>query len=500
MKRTNDFLLRTTKALVAIAFALSMLNGCSDNPAIRSRYEAEKLIYQAQKALEGASVRPELVTDQTRDEVTSLFQKAVDYSLTALKEIDPETYPTEFRELQFLAFRATSRLAQLTYERHQFDKSLAVLERLLETTSLPPTPHMATMINLGRALQASQQWDSAQVIYQQTLEANYPPVDADGEIMASLFNLPLHMLKVAGLTGDSAMIEKKFSEAEEYYKSLAGGQFGNQLAGTARSQLSYLYEITKSYDKAIAELESISNPTAKSYIPIQLKIADLYADKLGKYEKSLSIYQDLLPRTNSSDTILYPQIQFRIALVKMELGELNEARQMLLDLKTDYRRYFFANPRAQWAIARSFEMQGKWNRAEIEFRFLIENFGESDEALMSFAYIADRLTEMGRTTEAQRWLNDGIEHYNSLASTSPGTLTEAKALAFHAGLLQHEKKWKEAAEMYSLLFTKFPSTEPGQKAMAKAARIYAVNLKDTATSDSLLQVLRASLTNLEQTR
>ncbi len=482
--------------LTVIAGLVAMGSGCSDNEAVKLRYEAEKKLHRAERLLEKANIKPELVSPSQMVEVKEQYREAADYSIDALSALSKAAHPVEYLEVQMIASRATTRLAQMLYADRKFGEAIAAMTRLLETPDLADEHILTTRINLGKALQASGNWDSALAVHNETLERFYPPVDEKGEVQLALFNLPLRILTVVNMTGDSAALDREFDRVVDYYSGLIESYPGEKVAMASHGNLARLYEETGAWEKEIAELSQMLDTTSNSYLPIKAKIADIYGINLGNHKRALNIYEEVLDEIEGADTVLIPEVRFKIARARMSQGKYAEARQMLVDIKENYPRYFATNPMAQFAMCRSFELEGNWNRAEVEYNLLIENYRGSDEAMKAFLYIAEHLEETGRTAEAEKWYRDAEEYYKELAALGSGTVIEAKALAYQADIHRKQKNWPRAAELLTEIFERYPETEPGRRSLLRASAIYREHLDDPVTADSLIDVFKASVAEL----
>jgi len=479
--------------LVIALLATVVFSGCSDNKAVRMRYEAEKKLHHAEKGLKKAYIKPELVSPAEMDKIRQQFIETSDYCMAALDSVNSSQSPVEYHELQQLAFSSANQLAQLFYRDKQYNRAIKFLTNLLNNTTLQNKHIIISKINLGSAYQASGNWDSALAVYNSTLEQFYPPVDDQGEVLLTLFNLPLRILRIVSLTGDSTATMEQFDKAMAYYRGLVTKYPDSKVAVASRGNLARLYDEAGDWEKEITELTQIEDSTSNTYFPVRIKIADLYGKKLKQFNRALEIYNDVLSRLQGQDTLLIPQVQQKIAMVNMEQGKYSEARRKLADIKKNYPQFFATQPMAQLAVCRSFELGGNWKRAEIEYNVLIEKYRGSDEAMSSYLYVADHLKEVGREAEAKRWYANAEEYYKQLAATGAGTLLEAKAFTYQADLYRQLGDWSKAVKMLEKVYNRFPSTSPGQRSLLKASAIYRKYLDDPHTADSLIEVFKASI-------
>lgn len=489
---------RRIASICGVTLSVVILLSCADNMAVRLRYEAEKKLHQAEKLLADARIKPELADPHTMRAVADRFGEVVEFCYQVLDSVNSQSYPVEHREVQHLAFRSSSRLSQLFFSYKRFDTCAAILNRLLGRVQLDEPELLTTYVNLGQALQATGLWDSALVIYDNALERFYPPVDGSGEVILALFNIPAHIFRVVNMIGDSAEVADMFHKAHEYYSGLAADFPDTRLAPAAHANLARLYDDTGQWEKEIAELSAMTDTASRSNLTIQLRIADIYGTRTKDLNRALKLYNEILDGLENSDTLARPQVFFKISMVKMEQGRYAQAREILVDLKKDYPQFYTATPMAQYAIARSFELEGNWSRAEVEYNYLIENYRGSDEAMSTFMYIADLFEKQGRKRESERWFKEAEQHFDEMAAIGTGTVVEAKALAYKADLYQQKNDWNRSAEILLSLFDKYPDSEVGRQALLKASAIYRKKLHDRAAADSLIEVLKATGTQIEQ--
>lgn len=490
-----------SKSIIALTVlvALALVAGCTDNRAVRLRYEAEKKLYQAEKTLSTAQVDPRSVEPGMLDMAREQLTEAAAFAVAAMDSIDRTASPVEYRELQMLAIQATAELNHLLYAQRRYDESIDILTRLLQDSELAPEDLMVARVNLGRSLQASGQWDRALSVYNTAVESYFPPLNAKGELIAPLFNLPAHIFEVAVRIGDSVSAQYEMQRAIAYYSDLATQQTSEQLVASSRAMLARLYDATGQWENEIAQLEALSDSTSQAYVSIRARIAEIYGLRLREFGKALGMYETLMARVGKADTAFYPDMLFKTALIKMEQKDYLAARSILIDLKRDFQRYYGTNPPAQLAMARTFELEKNWDRAEIEYSALIEGYRGSDEAMGALLYVAKHYDQIGRKDQADRWYRNAEEYYQDLAKADAGGLMEAKATSYRAELAARQQDWRGAAGLLTGLYQKFSRYEVGRQALLKAAGMHRERLGEPAVADSLIGVLKAALAEIETT-
>lgn len=495
MKNTNVL----TTAICLLSLTASVLSvSCSENTPVRLRYNAEKKFHHAERALrEAQGLEKQLSPGQTQ-EFSRRFEELVEFCYTALDSIRSDKYPVEFNEMKFLVHQSSTRLSQLYYAARDYSRCVSVLERLIKTAQLDDKPLFMTYINLGQALQAAGDWDSALAVFDYSTETFYPPLDRTGGIAFAIFNLPAHIFGVVSILGDSAAAPYEFNRAENYYMNLIHDYPDGKLAPASRANLAALYEKTGQWEKVLAQLTSLADPSSDGYRNVLLKIADVFAARMKRYDTALAIYDGLLDSADPDDSESRAGLLFKISLVKMDQKEYSKAREILAGIKEDSPGMFASVPLAQYTFARSFELDGRWRSAEQEYSLLIEKYHGSTPAMAALLYLVDHFKEEGREQESNQWYDYAVEYFDGIIAEQSGSALEARALLYKADLYHRQGDWAGAADILLSIFDRFPDSEPGRQAALKASSIYRDKLNNAQAADSLLEMLKAHLARMGQ--
>lgn len=494
MIRTSIF-----PALSLLLCAFCLLLSCSSPDAIRYRYEAEKRLSQAEKIVSDANIQGKLRDPETGKVIRDAFGEALHYSFAALEDVSPEQDTGQYRELAQIALRSAARLSQFFFAAHNYDTCVVILNDLLGRIKLPHMETGAAWVNLGQALQASGRWDSALVVYNKATELINPPVEPDGDVVFAVFSLPAHIYRVNERVGDVAAAEAQFDRAVQYYDRFTQQYAGTKLGMGSHAMLASLYTARKDWNQALAQLQRLKGQDGQISWEALSRMADIYAMQIKDYDRAMDLYSQVLSKLEGRDTLARPALLFKQAITLAEQKNYERARQMLVDLSRDYRYYFMQNPAPQYIKAKTFELEGNWERAETEYRYLIDNYAGSEQAMSAYLYLGEELEKRGRQAEARQWMERADEYFNNIAARSPGTSVEARALTYRAELLRRSEKWPEAKEMLLQIFEKFPDSQIGQRAALAAAGISREKLNDPAAADSLVNMLKKSMTTTEET-
>ena len=476
---------------LTVLFIIILFCGCSNQTAIKSRYEIEKTFDQAEKDFDKAKSKKELSNPETVSNLQDRYRKIKNNCYQLLETMEPDEKETE--EIQYLTYQTVSRLSQFFYARKEYDSSALALEELIKKIPIKGTPLVETYINLGQSLHAAGKWDSALEVYDYAIETFYPPVEPSGSIFFKLFNLPYHIFQVTNISENSQEAQIHYEYANTYYQKLISEYSGTPLESAAHANQALLYHDKKLWTKEIEELSLIKDSSSVTQLSLNIKIADIYAEKLGKLDKALDKYNTILNTLRPEDSVIYPLANFKIAGIMMQKDKYSKARKILYDLKNNYRKFYGKNPAVQLLLARSFELENNWRRAEIEYSLLLEKFKTADESLAAYLHIINYFGETNRNDEKERWIKNAQNAYDDLIEKYPSTIMEAKALIFKADLYKQLKEWQNSIDIMLEIFEKFPGSRYSNKAILTAATIYEDELKNKDKAEELRVRLKRSL-------
>ncbi|PWB73499.1 hypothetical protein C3F09_05195 [candidate division GN15 bacterium] len=493
--------MKTNPGLLCTLLAVTCILGvaCSDYKPAEFRYEAQKRLHHAEKLLNDAELKNELTNSITMGQVQAAYNTALNYCLGVLDSVDRIRHSREWEDLNRLSFQAGTRLSQLLFPDRRYDSCLTVLRKLSTRLSLPLLESASLRVNLAEVLQASGKWRDAIATYTEAVDMLNPPVEPNGQVIRSIFDLPAHIYHIQRQTADSPAWNSSLNRAFSYYQNFLSLGANPNLALAAHGSLAALYADVGNWTASVAELRQMKDSTGAIGLDAKVKIADIYAGELTGYDSALAMYERIGAQLIGRDTALRPILIFKRSLVYIEMKKYSEARRLLTELDRNYHEYFAASPAAQEAKAKTFDLEGNWNRAETEYRFLIESYAGSEEAMQAYLYLGEQLARQGRTTEAERWMQRADAYYKQTAERNQGSPVEARALTYQAEMLRRKSDWAGAAAVLASIFDKFPDTVIGQKAVMVAVGLYREKLDSPAVADSLLTALRSRLTRTEST-
>jgi tetratricopeptide (TPR) repeat protein len=399
--------------------------------------------------------------------------------------------------LSQLTYRSAIRLAQFLFASRRFDSSVAVLSKLESAISLPSLETAGARVLQGQALQGLGKLDSAVTIFNQAVASFNPPLERNGNVFFTVFNVPAHIASIFAQTRDSVKFHGAFTKAETYYRTLATSSPRSRLASASWAMLARMYGDVHDGRAAVDALRHLTDSTGAINPDARLMIADIQASQLGEYANALNGYDDILNGLKGRDTIIRPELMFKKAMVILEQKKYDSARSLLVELQAKYPGYYGANPMPQYLKARSFELEGNWPRAETEYKYLLDNYPGTDQAFSTYLYLAEQYAKQGRTLESNRLLDKAEQVYTEAAAKGAKTGEEALALSYKAELLRRKQDYRSSAAVLTQIFDKFPDTEVGRRALLTAAAVYREKLKEPEVADSLVNLFVKNASKVE---
>ncbi len=465
--------------------------GCGVDSSKSIVFNAEKLYRDAEKLNEKALIKPELIDESLKNSIKNAYNQVTDYCWRNIDSLPITKFPDERKDLESIGFLATNRLIQIFNTEEKYDSVIFIIRQLQNFTNLQGKPLLSTQLSLARAFQAGGDWGGAMNIYRSLIDTFYPPVNNDNEIIFRIINLPLEIIRIYNLLGDAQEVDLQSQSAEDYYKQLIGEWPNSSLEIAARSNLARLYHNQKKWDKSIENLKLIKDSTGAINIEAALMIAGITATGKKDYKTAIGMYDELLGRLE--DTTLYPIIMMRKGIIRYENKDYDECRRLMSQINDDYPVFYQNNPIPQKYSAQCFEKLGDWDRAENEFRWLIDNYSITEAAFDAYLNIADHYEKVNNEDFAQNWYRRAEDFYNRMAGRYSGTAVEASAISYLAEIAKRRQKWDKSAEFLESIYAKFPKSTIGQQSLINAAAIYRDKLDNPRKADSLFFRLKTEL-------
>ena len=473
-----------------------LLSGCSGDKGKNVVYNAEKLYHQAEKLRQKAGIKPGLDNAEIYRQLKTEYFKTTDYCWKNVESLPVETFPDERKNLQSIGFMATNRLTQIYSTENKYDSVIFVISQLLHFTDLEGIELLTARFNLARAYQSKGDLTDAVNIYHSLLDTFYPPVTEKNEIIAMVLNLPLQIIRIYQTIDNDSLANIESLGAEKYYQCLKTDWPNSAIEKAAIGNLARLYYDQERWDDAIDQLNRLTDSTGQVDIEAAMMTAGIFINGKKQYDRAIGIFDDLLGRV--TDTTLIPVIMLRKGIALFEKKNYQGCRQIMSDISDKYAYFYRQNPTPQKYVAMSFEKLGDWNRAENEYKWLMDNYSVTEPAFDAYLTVADHYKEVNNKELSESWYKRAEDFYSMMANRYSGSAVEASAISYLAELARKREKWDSAAKYLEELYNRYPSTDHGRRALINAASIYREKFNDEARADSLIDLLKRELIPLDE--
>ncbi len=480
----------TLLMLAVFSIAVSALTGCEDTRSIQLRYNAEKKLYEANQERERLQIRPELIADEQVNNLRKQYQAVMNQALSSADSIPAGVDNQEWRELQFIAYEAVQRAEEIAIASKDNLAAIEIMGLLLARVTLPPSKLLPAKLQLGRALQRAGNWDSAKVIYRELVTAFYPPIDSRGEVVGPVLDLPYNEYLVESDIAQGVERDSIVVGVEEHYKKLLRDYPSGNLSVAIHTLLSVIFQREGRFDEALQELKSVIDSTGKQALKARIRSWDINTFSLKQPQASLDDIASV--SLSGDDTLFVPLLLFKRAEAYLELEDYDAARGAIYRIKNDYPYYFARNPVAQNLIAKSFVREGKWERAENEYRWMIDTYPGAQVSFRAYIEILERYKKSNDKRRYDEWQRRALDFYEATARKRASGRMEATAFSFIAEVYRLDEDWEEAAKTLARIARKFPATDIGRRSALSGAVLYRDKLSDTATAEELFQVYKSS--------
>jgi tetratricopeptide (TPR) repeat protein len=482
--------LRYSAYLLILSGSTIAMVGCQDTRPLQLRYNAEKKLYQANQEREKLQIRPEFVADEQVLNLREQYRAVMEQALNSADSIEEGDSNQDWRQLQYIAYEAAQRAEEIAVASKDFLAARGVMEFLLAEATLPASKLLPAKLQLGRALQRSGEWDSARVIYDDLVTAFYPPIDSRGEVINAVLDLPYKKYLVESEIAERQERDSIVAVIEEYYNRLLRDYPSGNLSVSIHVLMSVVYQREARFEEALRELESVIDSTGSQALRARVRSWDISTFSLKLPRVSLDDIATV--SLSGDDTLFVPLLFFKKAEAYLELGEYDSCRSAIYTIKNDFPQYFARNPVAQNLVAKSFVKEGKWGRAENEYRWMIETFPGAQVSFRAYIDILEHYRAANDERRYQEWQQRALDFYEQTARRRSNGRMEATAYSFIAEVYRLDENWSEAVKNLERIAQKFPTTEIGRRSALRGALLYRDKLADTVAAEGLFDVYKSS--------
>lgn len=453
--------MKNLKTHLLIFFSLTSMLCLSCDSSLKKQYEAERMLFKAGKLYQRVTINPRIARPQD-------YQQAIDAYENIL-----ETYAgsTGNQTIENVKKQSLLTIAELWLLQGEMQNASEVYDKFLEM--YPDDKALATFVHFANAQSNERLFNLDKAISEyQNVMTNYGDLQDPLKPNPSLLNLPLKVARLKRSNTPANGVRGNYSEALQYYDSIIEQHPNSPAAFLASYYKSSIYADQQDWRKVLSILNQLVRdyPDRKEVPSLLLSMGNIYLDGLNDVATASRFYDKLMERYPDHQIAAF--VEFSQARVLLMRNRYEEARTSLEEILEKYPDNRGVCASAQLAIGYSYETQGDWDRALVEYRWTQENYPLSPQGFFVPIYIAEHYRQRGESDLAEAAFNDAIEHYRNLIKKYPKTVLAGKAQEHIIRCLVAQEKWDEAADAAGSLKQVNPSSRTEINSYLLLGQIY----------------------------
>lgn len=479
---------RLTLILPILAVLFTMAACTQDSPT-RIRYEMERLAFQTNKMAEQLGIQPELMTSDDSLKLKTAHEDIIAYYYQHKTDDDIAADSLTLRQMSRLALRSQFYIAKHYQAQKNYDSLITSLRQIGDEIPALPDDFVAAQMKIAITYKNLREFDSTLAIYQRILDNNFPPLDYQQQVNTNIMNIPLDRVKIAKSLKDDQRYDQYSFSALEYYGRLKSEFSENQeLNRSAKIHLARLFSFSERWQDAIDQLYEIKDSTNQVDISAAVLIGNIFNGPINNLDSALEKYQYIIDR--QPDSAIIGRILLDMGKIYCSKGDYVKGRRYLVDLKRKFQYNSRLMSQTQLVYAQSFHADRDWDRALLEFQWLLDNYPYTEPAFQAARYIPEYLMAEGDIELADIWYNRGIEFYQQAADNNQGQPIALAAYSYMADVYRHTDRAQEALESLEKIHSLAPKTLIAAKALYNAAGIAINTLGDSTLAQDYLDRLK----------
>ena len=482
------FNLSANRLLFLLTFAV-LFTACTDRQGIQDRYLAERLYYRASKLYQNIQVTPHIAGPDMYHQARESFREITNrYPLKLVR--DDSSYSEQVRsELILLSGNSRMRVADLFYQQGQIDSALAQYGEIAAKYSGNRILSARALYIIASGYRAQGNWDDAVAAYETLLRDYQPFHETPQQPDVNMLQVPVFIAQGYQAMGEMQQSDQRYREARDYLGEILERWPETATARLAQEQIAATYINQERWQEAIVALQPLEAVYGESTDPseITFTIATLYWDKLQQLGEAMKIYSQIVQAYPASPKL--GRAYLGIGKIHLQLGELEAARQNLSKVIDDYASDVAAGANAQFSIALAYELEGEWNQALNEFRWIVDNYPRTPEALQVPSHILDHYLQFSEEELAAVAYRQALKDYGDLIATNEKSSLAAYGQWYIAQTHMKMERWADAIAALEAQAREYPQSPQAPFSLLKIGEIYEIHLKQIAPALGAYQKL-----------
>ncbi len=468
-----------------LLFLVPTMMGCG-NEEFTARYRAEKMLWSATKLERAAAENPEIATGEIR---TLIMEK---YELIIAEFPPPKGVLESELSLDALVTASISgrsriTLAGLLAAEDRRDESAALLASVRDEYVVLGPLAVEAVLSLASLHEASGDWEAA-VADLDLLVERWPP--AQGEDSAPdrrIMRAPMRKATGYILRGRESLAADAFNEARSYWRHWEEEWPGSRTAVRAASLVAESFSVEQRWIEAIDSYKRFDSVYGDedNRAALWLTMAGVYGERLGRTADARTYYGKVSEAYSSR--IAGATADVALAQDDVGSGRYSQARQRLESVIARFNDEEAVAATATYHIAKSFELEGRWDEAMPHYRTLSSRYPATMYGLAAPLHVADHFSRAGEAAAAATALSVAADAYERVTRDFAGTPAELMARNNLVETRLRQEHWRQAAEALVESAERFSESRASAGMLLQAADLYSGKLGDDDAARSLLE-------------
>ncbi len=295
-------------------------------------------------------------------------------------------------------------------------------------------------------------------------------------------------LYIAEYYKKNKMVEESanaYKEALAHYRSLVADLGEIKMTALVQNYVAMVYASQSLWDEAVSEWENIVLEYPKSSIVpyTSLILGETYFTQLKERTKAVEKYVFIIESyPNSEYSLRAISRLIKLYFVTGDYDKVREYSEMLVDASKGNRE---VEAQAMAIIARSYEKQGDWEKAESMYQSVMEDYSDTVVALRIPLFMALHYkSDDEASVDVEKIYSDALDTYSEVMDANDAT-SSMKQVASELSTLVSAKQenWHDVANNLDAAWKNesFPVSRRS-RALYVMAYVYAEKLKDKEKS------------------
>jgi tetratricopeptide (TPR) repeat protein len=468
-----------------LVFLLPMMTGCG-NEEFTARYRAEKMLWNATKLQRAITENPELATDEMR---ALIVEK---YELIIAEFPPPEAAHESDLSMDALVTTSISGrsriiLAGLLAAEDRRDESAELLASVRDEYRAVRPLAVEAALSLASLHEASGDWEAAVAEFDLLVE-NWPPAYEDGSGPdARILRTPMRKATGFMLRGQESLAAAAFNEARSYWRHWEEEWPGSVTAIAAASLVAESFSVEQRWGDAVDAYEKFDDVYGDegNRAALWLTVADIYMERLERTAEA-RVYYEKVSVTYGGE-IAGATADVALAVDDIRARRYSRGRDRLESVIAGFVDEEAVAATATYHIARSFELENRWDEAIPYYRTLSSRYPSTMYGLTAPLHVAGHYTAMGEDAAAATALSGAGDAYERVIRDFVGTPAELVARNNLVETRLRQGLWRQAAEALVESAERFPESSSTAGMLIQAADLYSDKLGDDDSARGLLE-------------